>query len=154
MVFLFVPNIIGYIRYAFTIMAIFTYRDRPILTLLFATLSAVLDAFDGMAARKLNQSTSFGAVLDMVCDRASDAVNLAFLGALYPEYAWIFYGDILLDITSHWFQMYAALSSGQHHKQYKSRFSSLNLYYSNKTVLFSLCAGNGLFIGFCYIIYF
>jgi CDP-diacylglycerol--inositol 3-phosphatidyltransferase len=37
-----------------------------------------------MAARKFGQSTNFGAVLDMVCDRAADAVILAFLGALYP----------------------------------------------------------------------
>ena len=155
MVFLFVPNIIGYIRYAFTIMTFFTYRDHPYLTLLFGSLSAILDAFDGMAARKLNQATDFGAVLDMVCDRASDAVTLAFLGALYPEYSWLFFGDILLDITSHWFQMYAAIScGGEHHKKFKSRFSSLNLYYGNKADLFSLCAGNGLFLGFCYIVRF
>lgn len=32
-------------------------------------LSAFLDAFDGMAARAFNQSTKFGAVLDMVSDR-------------------------------------------------------------------------------------
>ena len=112
MVFLFVPNIIGYVRYAFTIAGIFTYRDQPILTIFFLSASSILDAFDGMAARKLNQCTDFGMVLDMVCDRASDAVILALLGALYPQYAIIFYGDILLDITSHWFQMYAALSSG------------------------------------------
>ena len=154
MVFLFVPNIIGYVRYAFTIMAIFIYRDYPLLGLFFLASSSILDAFDGMAARKLNQSTNFGAVLDMVCDRASDCVILAMLGAMYPQWAWVFYGDILLDITSHWFQMYAALSSGEHHKAFKSRFSALNLYYGNKTVLFTLCAGNGLFMGFCYIIYF
>ena len=155
MVFLFVPNIIGYIRFAFTFMGIFTYRDSPLLTLFFLATSSILDAFDGMAARKLNQSTDFGAVLDMVCDRASDAVILAFLGALYPEWAFVFYGDILLDLTSHWFQMYAALTCGAgHHKTFKSRFAPLNLYYGNKTVLFSLCAGNGLFMGFAYIIYF
>ena len=113
-----------------------------------------MDAIDGMAARKFNQSTNFGAVLDMVCDRASDAVILAFLGALYPQYAVIFYGDILLDLTSHWYQMYSALSSGEHHKKSPSRFTLLNIYYNNKTVLFTLCAGNGLFMGICYVIYF
>lgn len=155
MVFLFIPNIIGYVRFAFTIAGIFTYRNSPLLTIFFLASSSILDAFDGMAARKFNQCTNFGAVLDMVCDRASDAVILAFLGALYPAWAWVFYGDILLDITSHWFQMYAALScGGSHHKTFKSRFSALNLYYGNKTVLFTLCAGNGLFMGFCYIIYF
>ena len=47
-------------------------------------LAGLFDMFDGMAARKFNQSTDFGAVLDMVCDRASDAVILAILGSLYP----------------------------------------------------------------------
>ena len=32
-------------------------------------ISCLLDAFDGMAARALDQSTKFGAVLDMVTDR-------------------------------------------------------------------------------------
>lgn len=76
------------------------------------SVSEILDAFDGMAARKFNQSTNFGAVLDMVCDRATDAMILAMLGALYPKFAFIFYGDIILDLTSHWFQMYASISGG------------------------------------------
>ena len=50
--------------------------------------------------------------------------------------------------------MYAALSSGEHHKNSPSRFKLLNIYYGNKTVLFSLCLGNGLFLAMCYIIYF
>ena len=153
-VFLFIPNIIGYLRYFFMVLSIFTYRDNPIYTIIFCALAGILDAFDGLAARKFNQCSNFGAVLDMVCDRASDAVILAFLGALYPQYAFIFYGDILLDLTSHWYQMYAALSSGEHHKKSESRFQLLNIYYGNKTVLFTLCAGNGLFMAMCYIIYF
>jgi CDP-diacylglycerol--inositol 3-phosphatidyltransferase len=80
--------------------------------LILGATSEILDAFDGMAARKYNQSTKFGAVLDMVCDRASDAVILAWLGALYPSWAFVFYGDILLDLTSHWYQMYVAVLSG------------------------------------------
>ena len=40
--------------------------------------------FDGMAARKFNQCTNFGAVLDMVCDRSSNGVMLAILGSIYP----------------------------------------------------------------------
>lgn len=128
-VFLYIPNIIGYFRYLFIILSIFTYQDHPLLTILFCSLAGILDAFDGMAARKFNQCSNFGAVLDMVCDRASDAVILAFLGALYPKYAIIFYGDILLDLTSHWYQMYAALSSGEHHKKSRSRFALLNIYY-------------------------
>jgi CDP-diacylglycerol--inositol 3-phosphatidyltransferase len=84
MVFLFIPNIIGYFRFGFLFISLFTYRDYPIYTILCYGLSQLLDMFDGMAARKFNQSTDFGAVLDMVCDRASDAVILAILGHLYP----------------------------------------------------------------------
>lgn len=153
-IFLFVPNVIGYFRYLFIFISIFTYREHPIITLILAGASEILDAVDGMAARKYNQSTNFGAVLDMVCDRASDAVILAWLGALYPQWAFIFYGDILLDLTSHWYQMYVACSSGEHHKKSRSRFWLLNLYYGNKTVLFTLCLGNGLFMAMCYITYF
>jgi CDP-diacylglycerol--inositol 3-phosphatidyltransferase len=112
MVFLFVPNVIGYFRFAFLFATLFTYRDIPLLTVLFYGLSQALDAFDGMAARKYNQCTKFGSVLDMVCDRASDAVILAILGGQYPDYSWIFYGDIILDLTSHWYQMYASLLKG------------------------------------------
>lgn len=151
MVFLFIPNIIGYVRYLFLFAALFTYRTHPILTLVFYGLSQLFDMFDGMAARKFKQSTNFGAVLDMVCDRASDAVILAILASLYPEYSWIFLADIILDLTSHWFQMYSAISSGEHHKKSKTNWKLLELYYSNKAVLFTLVAGNEIFFLTCYL---
>ena len=142
MVFLFIPNIIGYFRLAFLIVTLFTYQSSPILTIVFYGLSQLLDMFDGMAARKFNQCSNFGAVLDMVCDRASNAVLLAICGHLYPQYSWLFYGDIILDLVSHWYQMYAALSSGKHHKTIKNKFALLDIYYYNKLVLGGLVAGN------------
>ena len=79
MVFLFVPNIIGYLRFT-ALFAIFPiFRAHPVLTIILYGTSQALDAFDGMAARKFNQCSRFGAVLDMVCDRASNAVLLAIL---------------------------------------------------------------------------
>ena len=41
----------------------------PVLAGTLYLFSGFLDAFDGWAARKFNQSTMFGAVLDMVTDR-------------------------------------------------------------------------------------
>jgi len=84
MVFLFVPNIIGYFRFLFLFGIFPLYRSSPILTIIFYGVSQGLDAFDGMAARYFKQSTRFGAVLDMVCDRASNAVLLAVLAGIYP----------------------------------------------------------------------
>jgi CDP-diacylglycerol--inositol 3-phosphatidyltransferase len=116
MVFLFIPNIIGYLRFAALFATFFTYRTQPGLTVLLYGVSQALDAFDGMAARKFNQSTRFGAVLDMVCDRASNAVLLAILADLHPTYSWVFLSDIVLDLVSHWYQMYVSLLKGAHHK--------------------------------------
>lgn len=117
MVFLFIPNLIGYGRVILLFVAVVTAFTHPITTLICYGLSQALDGIDGMAARKFNQSSDFGAVLDMVTDRVSDAIILAILGALYPKYAWLFFGDIALDIGSHWYQMYSTLASGEkHHK--------------------------------------
>jgi CDP-diacylglycerol--inositol 3-phosphatidyltransferase len=117
MVFLFIPNIIGYFRAALIFAVMYFSLTKPLITLIAYGLSQLLDLFDGMAARYFKQSTKFGAVLDMVCDRTSDAIMLAILGGLYPNYCWFFYFDIMLDIGSHWYQMYATLASGEkHHK--------------------------------------
>jgi CDP-diacylglycerol--inositol 3-phosphatidyltransferase len=48
--------------------------------------SALLDAFDGMAARSLNQCTKFGAMLDQLTDRAATSMLLMALSVLYPTY--------------------------------------------------------------------
>ena len=44
---------------------------NPVVAGVFYILSGFLDAFDGWAARKFNQGTMFGAVLDMVTDRSA-----------------------------------------------------------------------------------
>jgi len=154
MVFLYIPNLIGYLRFAFLFAIFPLYRTHPLLTVVFYALSQILDAFDGMAARHFNQSTRFGAVLDMVCDRASNAVLLAILASFYPSWTWIFLGDIVLDLVSHWYQMYVTLLKGSHHKASKSRYALLNLYYGNKAVLFGLVLGNELFLLTAYLNYF
>lgn len=76
-VFMFVPNLIGtcgatYQGYARVILAgisLYYMRDNPRVCTVLYGISCLLDAFDGMAARRFNQSTKFGAVLDMVTDR-------------------------------------------------------------------------------------
>ena len=114
--------------------------------------SFTADLFDGMAARKFNQCSQFGGLLDMVTDRCS---TLGLLFVLYGEYGAIgetnfelyrlvrsiflflskifnssergtfsisdqnsklFLSLAILDIASHWCQMYAAASFNLHHK--------------------------------------
>lgn len=70
------------------------------------SLSCLLDALDGWAARKFNQATKFGAVLDMVTDRCTTACLLVFLSAAYTNYAVLFQVLISLDLASHYMHMY------------------------------------------------
>ena len=152
MVFLYIPNIIGYLRFVALFASFFTYQTCPVLTVVLYGISQALDAFDGMAARKFNQCSRFGAVLDMVCDRASNGVFLAILAATIPQYSWIFLSDIALDLVSHWYQMYVSLLRGAHHKESKSKYELLNIYYESKFVLFTLVLGNEMFLLSTYLI--
>lgn len=100
------------------------------------SISCLLDAADGIAARKYEQSTRFGAVLDMVTDRCTTTCLLVFLATAKPAYSMIFQGLISLDLASHYMHMYATLVMGgqtQSHKNVDAKRSYImNLYYTNK----------------------
>lgn len=120
MVFLYIPNIIDYFRFLCLIVCLFTWTSSPLYTVFFYLLNMILDEFDGRAARKFNQTSTFGAVLDMVCDRSTDAVMTSFLSHLYPQYNGFFYGIMILDISSHWLLMYATALEANSHKSIKT----------------------------------
>mmetsp|Transcript_12546 Transcript_12546/g.33812 ORF Transcript_12546/g.33812 Transcript_12546/m.33812 type:complete len:273 (-) Transcript_12546:730-1548(-) len=63
-----VPNVIGYARVVIGALA-FVYSDRVAVFALLYSVSFVLDAADGYAARALKQSSELGAFLDMITDR-------------------------------------------------------------------------------------
>jgi CDP-diacylglycerol--inositol 3-phosphatidyltransferase len=98
------------------------------------SISCLLDALDGYAARRFEQSTRFGAVLDMVTDRCTTACLLVFLASAFPRWSLVFQGLISLDLASHYMHMYATLIMGgeSHKKVDKNRSWILNLYYTNK----------------------
>jgi len=94
---------------------------------------------DGWCARKFNQVSTFGAVLDMVTDRVSTACLLVILSQIYRP-SLVFLSLLALDIASHWLQMYSTFLSGKtSHKDVKDSTSWLfRLYY-----------GNRMFMGYC-----
>ena len=100
------------------------------------SFSCLLDALDGVLAREFNQSTRFGAVLDMVTDRCTTTCLLVFLATAKPAYSMVFQCLISLDLASHYMHMYATLAlggSGQSHKDVSADKNWLmNLYYTNK----------------------
>ena len=100
------------------------------------------DLVDGLAARKFNQCSKFGGLLDMVTDRCSTAGLLFVLGceATVPLHTLAFQALILLDISSHWCQMYASLD--QHHKSKDANHNVLVRWYYDYYLFFGyLCVG-------------
>jgi len=68
-VYLFVPNIIGYVRVLTAALSFYYMPNHPRMCFVLYAISCLLDAVDGQAARALGQTSKFGAVLDMVVDR-------------------------------------------------------------------------------------
>ena len=101
-VYFYVPNLIGYVRVLLALvgygMALTDYR----VTIGSYLLSQLLDAADGYAARALKQSSTFGAVLDMVTDRSSTTCLCIVLAHFYPKYILGFASLVTLDMFSHW----------------------------------------------------
>ncbi|CAL1704377.1 unnamed protein product [Somion occarium] len=111
-VFLFVPNLIGYSRIILAGVALHYMSFHPKYCTLAYCISCLLDAADGHAARALNQTSKFGAVLDMVTDRCTTSALLCYLSSVYPDYTMAFQLLITLDFSSHYMHMYSSLVTG------------------------------------------
>lgn len=157
-IFLFYPNIIGYSRIILAIASLYYMPLHPRTCSLLYSISCLLDALDGVAARYFEQSTQFGGVLDMVTDRCTTACLLVFLSSAWPRWSLLFQGLISLDLASHYMHMYATLTMagrGMSHKKVdENRSKLLHLYYTNKNVLFIVCALNELFFIALYLLSF
>ncbi|PON45072.1 CDP-diacylglycerol-inositol 3-phosphatidyltransferase, eukaryote [Parasponia andersonii] len=139
-VYLYYPNIIGYIRilmncFAFAI----CFSNKKLFSVLYF-LSFVCDGIDGWVARKFNQVSTFGAVLDMITDRISTACLLVILSQVYRP-GLVFLSLLALDISSHWLQMFSTFLSGKvSHKDVKDSTSwLLKLYYGNRMFMAYCC---------------
>jgi len=120
-VLIYIPNLIGYSRVACTSGALFLMiaaTEHWMLAIILYLASFVGDLFDGLVARRLGQTSTFGGLLDMVTDRCSTLGLLFVLAIDYEEIhlRLTFLSLCLLDISSHWCQMYSTSSLGKHHK--------------------------------------
>ncbi|CAK6444962.1 unnamed protein product [Pipistrellus nathusii] len=152
-IFLFVPNLIGYARIVFAIISFYFMPCCPLTASSFYLLSGLLDAFDGYAARILNQGTRFGAMLDMLTDRCATMCLLVNLALLYPRATLLFQLSMSLDVASHWLHLHSSVVRGsESHKMIDlSGNPVLRIYYTSRPALFTLCAGNELFYCLLYL---
>jgi len=152
-VYFFIPNLIGYLRIISTAAAFYIcFRDHQLAAVLYL-IGQGLDAVDGTAARYFGQTSKLGAVLDMLTDRMSTAGLLVVLTHLYPK-AWGFFtGVLILDITSHWFQVVSKhLGGAKSHKG--SENPILNFYYTFPNALLVFCVGHEFYLVCLYMLAF
>ncbi len=95
------PNFICIFRVFLTFFAFwhfYTNPDSKNLFFLLTVLIIYMDALDGYFARKLNQTTDFGAKLDIICDRIVELAYWLFFGLTGVIHVWIFFFFLLRGI--------------------------------------------------------
>jgi len=159
----YVPNLIGYARVlcscsSFVIMILSSGGNWWILATVLYVASFAGDLFDGMAARALRQTSEYGGLLDMVTDRCSTTGLLYVLDGEYSRWSnhddgdvsssasWrlLFLFLIILDISSHWCQMFSSSSLKDHHKSKTAnagRFFLVRWYYGSYPFFGYCCVG-------------
>ena len=142
-IYLYYPNLVGYGRIVSTVLGFCLVFHSPLAAAAFYSLGQGADAVDGVVARRFNQVSKFGALLDMLTDRLSTACLLLVLSLLYPGYWGCFALLITLDIVSHWCQMYAKLAQGRSSHKGSSN-PALHFYYTFPYALLVFCVGNEL----------
>ncbi|GAB1861537.1 CDP-diacylglycerol--inositol 3-phosphatidyltransferase [Camponotus japonicus] len=155
-IFLFVPNIIGFGRVILALISFYFMPTNYIIATWCYIVSALLDAIDGHAARYYNQSTKFGAILDQLTDRVGTMCLMVTLCLFYPTYTFWFQLSMCIDITCHWIYLHTTLLQGKTSHKFidMSENPIMRLYYTNRTVLFFMCAGNEAFYAGLYLLHF
>ena len=139
-VYLWVPNLIGFVRVALTLYAFYVAQSQPYVCVACYFSAFVLDWADGVTARALNQCSKFGAVFDMVIDRSSTSAFLVLLALFYPEYIVFAVFLVGLDISSHYMQMVSATTLQRTHKDMDVNTNPLlRFYYESRPFMGLLC---------------
>ena len=150
-VLLFIPNIIGYVRFLLGVAAFINYK-HPITFVVCYGLSYFLDWTDGYFARRYSQCSEFGAMLDMITDRLCTITLLIMLSHQYPSYKAYFLLMAVLDMTSHWLQTTSCKMAGAtSHKGNSDEPFLVSLYYKVPYLLLVCVAGAEIFTLMIYL---
>jgi CDP-diacylglycerol--inositol 3-phosphatidyltransferase len=112
-------NVLGYVRIALAVLSLYFMLIHLRTCSFLYSVSALLDAVDGMLARQFSQSTQFGAILDMTIDRCTTSCLLVFLAVAYPQWSILFQFLISLDFASHYMHVCATLVMGTANQSHK-----------------------------------
>jgi CDP-diacylglycerol--inositol 3-phosphatidyltransferase len=136
------PNIVGYSRVVLAFAAYgFAAARWDVCFFCLYLGSQFLDVVDGALARRLHQCSTFGAVLDMVIDRTSNACMCILIASVAAHLTPLLCALSTLDVASHWFAVVAtSVQRGRSHKKMSTHWL-LQLYY-RPAVLFAVVLGN------------
>ena len=95
-----IPNMLSFIRIIIIIpFVLYFLNDDYLFAALMLVLSGVSDMFDGIIARKLNQITKLGKILDPVADKLTLTAVIICMGVKFPEIVPLVVILILKDIS-------------------------------------------------------
>jgi CDP-diacylglycerol--inositol 3-phosphatidyltransferase len=94
---LYIPNLMGYARILLAFFGLFISSTRPVAAIWVWLLSASLDLLDGIIARALNQTSSFGILLDISADNilrtcvwiAASRDNVKVVACFFISLEWV-----------------------------------------------------------------
>ena len=117
----FLPNLLGYARILLSFVGLHFSSNNPRLAACIWIFSASLDLIDGILARALKQTSSFGVLLDIVADNVLRSSVWIAASAADPSYRVVTCVVISLEwITMLSTQMHAA-QSGTHWKKSREK---------------------------------
>ena len=142
-------NLITYFRYLLLVPICYLVLSSPILVTIIYLSFAILDLCDGKIAKLSGKKSCYGAILDMVIDRLGFSIGAIALSILYPNYSWVFYLILSIDLTSHYILIYSSslLQIRSHKNLFKqSKSTILSNYYSDNR-LFMIFTNASLIAG-------
>lgn len=152
-VYLYIPNIVGYMRVILALSAFILSRRNIFVFLIFYATSQILDAVDGWTARKFKQVSVFGQILDQITDRLSTSLLYLLNGNVYDEYLIVLGLIMIADIGGHYFHsMSCAISGNKPHKKIENGNRLLKLYYERPSVMVICIIGYESFLISAYIL--
>ena len=129
--FLLLPNLITISRLIVSIYLFLYYSLSDFSTVILVTLIALIgisDSIDGIVARKLNQVTKLGTILDPVCDRTVFILLLFWLSDIFPN--WFFYGVILREFLVLLGSIYVLLNTKTLTVSNYGKFGTVLIFFS------------------------
>lgn len=95
-------------------------------------------------------------MLDQLTDRAGTSCLMMTLATFYPQYTFWLQLSMGIDITGHWLYLHTSMLQGKTSHKFIDMSGNpvMRLYYTNKNVLFFMCAGNEAFYAALYVMHF